>query len=59
MWLKEFRNEFGKVNSPVSPDVSALIFEILVRITVLIELLDKVLVGLDEEVCVTASNPKE
>ena len=57
--LEEFRDELGEVDPPVSPDMTAAVLEVLVWVVVVLELLYEVSVGLDEEVSVTATNPKE
>ena len=57
--LEKFRNKFGKIDSPVSPDVSTVVLEVLMWIVVVLELLYELLVSLDKEVCVTAADPKK
>ena len=57
--LEEFRYEFSKVDSPVSPDMATLVLKVLVWVVVVLELLYELLVCLDKEVCVAAADPKE
>ena len=57
--LEKFWYKLSEVDSPVSPDVATAILQILVRILVILKLLYEVSVSLDEEVSVTATDPKE
>ena len=57
--LEKFWYKLCEVDSPVSPDMSAAVLEVLVWIVVVLELLNELSVSLDEEVCVTATDPEE
>ena len=57
--MKELRNKLSEIDSPVSPDVSATVLEVFVRVVVVLELLHEVSVCLNEEVSVTATNLKQ
>ena len=57
--LEKFWYKLSEVDSPVSPDVSTVVLEVLVWIVVVLELLYEVSVSLDEEVSVTATDPEE
>ena len=57
--LEEFWYELSEVDSPVSPNMTTTVLEVLVWVVIVLELLYEVSISLDEEVSVTATDPKE